>query len=267
MGPCEWPILPTCPEWDTGALPESEQGKKQARATAMAIGLLWRLTARVFGVCTVTVRPCFRPPDNSTTYRGRSTGAGPSYWPGLINGAWGNVGPCGCSSGCDCLVPESMLALPGPVVEVLEVWEDGVLVDPSAYRIKDNRWLVRIGGSWPQDQDVTAADDEPGAFVVTYRKGVAVPLDGQYAAGDLACEFLRGLAGGSCALPARAVSVARQGVDVQLLDPAQYLDAGMTGIPSVDAWVKSTNPGKAYSRPRVFSPDTMNRSSRIRPGS
>ncbi len=265
MGPCEWPILPTCPEWVADADPNSAQGKAQARAAAMAIGLLWRLTARVFGVCEVTVRPCFRPPDESTTYRGHGA-AGPSYWPGLLAGQWYNTGPCGCSSRCDCLVPDSMLSLPGPVVSVLEVRVDGEVVDPATYRIKDNRWLIRIDGTWPQDQDIQAADTEIGAFVVRYRKGVAVPLDGQYAAGDLACELLRGMNGGACALPARAVSVARQGVDVQLLDPAQYLDAGMTGIPSVDQWVKSTNPGKAYSRPRVFNPDTMGRTSRIRPG-
>lgn len=266
MGPCEWPILPTCPEWQTDPEEGSAQARNQARAEAMAVGLLWRLTARVFGVCTVTVRPCFRPPDDSTTYRGRTSGAGPSYWPGLISGQWRNVGPCGCAMGCDCTVPRSMLALPGPVVSVEQVMESGVIVDPVGYRIKDNRWLVRVDGEWPQDQDVTALDDGEGAFTVRYRKGVVVPLDGQYAAGDLACEILRGLTGGDCALPARAVSVARQGVDVQLLDPAQYLDGGMTGIPSVDQWVKSTNPGRAYSRPRVFNPDTMGRNSRIRPG-
>lgn len=266
MGPCEWDILPTCSEWQATPAPGSEQEQQQQRAKTMAVGLLWRLTARVFGVCPVTVRPCFRPPDNSTTYRGRSGGAGPSSWPGLIQGNWRSVGACGCAQDCRCLIPESMLALPGPVVDVTEVREDGIVLGPNNYRIKDNRWLLRIGGSWPQDQDLEAADNEVGAFVVSYRKGVAVPLDGQYAAGDLACEFLRGMKGGACALPSRAVSVARQGVDIQLLDPAQYLDAGMTGIPSVDQWVKSVNPGKAYSRSRVFNPDQMGRMSRIRPG-
>lgn len=266
MGPCEWGILPTCPEWVAVPDPGSEQETMQQRAETLAVGLLWRLTGRVFGVCPVTVRPCFSPPDAHTTYRGRDTGAGPSSWPGLLQGSWAS-GPCGCNSGCGCIVPTTMLALPGPVVSVTEVREDGVVLDPTAYLIKDNRWLLRVGAPWPQTQDLTAADDEPGAFVVSYLKGVVVPEDGRYAAGDLACEFLRGMLGGDCALPARAVSVARQGVEIQLLDPAQYLDGGMTGIPSVDQWVKTINPMKARSRPRVFNPDTMGEHHRIRPGS
>lgn len=264
MGPCDWDILPTCPEWQADAEPDSTQGKLQARAKAAAVGLLWNRTARIFGVCEVTIRPCFRPAPGGTTYRGRGA-AGPSWWPGLVQGTWRN-GPCGCTTACGCIVPDSEMALPAPVVEVLEVREDGVILDPANYRLRGNRWLIRVGGSWPQDQDLTAADDQPGAFVVRYRRGVKLPEDGQYAAGDLACEFLRGLKGGACALPARAISVARQGVDVQLLDPAQYLDAGLTGIPSVDAWITAVNPGKARSRPKVYNPSTMGQNHRVRAG-
>lgn len=265
MGPCDWEILPTCSDWVANPTPGSAQERNQERAEEVAKFLLWSWTAKLFGVCEHTLRPCFRPPDNSTTYRGREGGAGPSFWPGLIQGTWVN-GACGCRADCRCIIPDSMLALPGPVVSVTEVREDGVVLDPSAYRIRNGRWLMRIGGSWPQEQDLEAADNAPGAFVVTYRKGIPLPKAGQYAAGDLACEILRGISGGACALPARAVSVARQGVDIQLLDPAQYLDAGLTGIPSVDAFIKAVNPGRARSRPRVFNPDEMGRNSRIRPG-
>lgn len=265
MGPCNWDILPTCPDWDPAATPDSPAGQAQARAEAVAVWLLWSLTARVFGVCPVVVRPCFRPPDNRTTYRGRDGGAGSVFWPGLINGSWVN-GPCGCTGSHRCTVGESMLALPGPVVTVTEVRVDGQVLPADEYRIKDNRWLLRIGADWPQTQDLDADDDEPGAFTVKYTKGVAVPLAGRYAAGDLACELLRGMTGGACALPSRAISVARQGVDVQLLDPAQYLDGGLTGIPSVDAFIKSINPGKARSQPKVYNPDLMGWQSRIRPG-
>lgn len=265
MGPCEWEILPICSEWQADATPESTQGMKQARAKEMAVSLLWNLTARVFGVCEHTVRPCFRPPAAGTTYRGRDGGAGPSWWPGLVAGTWRN-GPCGCSGECGCNVPASMLSLPAPIVSVLEVREDGQILAPQHYRIQNNRWLVRVDGVWPQDQNLEAADTEPGAFVVRYRKGVAVPLAGQYAAGDLACEFLRGMDGGACALPSRAISVARQGMDIQLLDPAQYLDGGLTGIPSVDQWVKSVNPGKLRTKPRVYNPDDIGRIHRVRAG-
>lgn len=265
MGPCEWPILPRCPEWDPEPAPGSAAEANQARAEALAVDLLWSLTARVFGVCDTVIRPCFHPPNDSTTYRGREGGAGPSSWPGLIQGTWVS-GACGCRPECKCLITDRMLALPAPIVEVTEVYADGAVLDPGEYLIKDNRWLVRVGASWPQDQNLEVGDNEPGAFTVKYRRGVVVPLAGQYAAGDLACELLRGLTGGACALPARAVSVARQGIDIQLLDPAQYLDGGLTGVPSVDAWIKSTNPAKAYSRPKVFNPDQMGYTSVMRPG-
>lgn len=255
MGPCDWEFTPVCPEWATATDEEKD------RARTLAVGLLWKLTGRVFGVCTDTVRPCFAPPSKSTTYRGRSGGAGPSFWPGLINGSW-RSGSCGCSGGCGC-VPASEVALPGPIVDVTSVTIDGDVVDPAEYRVRNRRWLVRVGSAWPQTQDLEAGDLDVGAFTVNYRRGVPLPADGQFAAGDLACEFLRSGAD-ECQLPARAQSVSRQGVDIQLLDPAQYFDGGLTGVPSVDQWIKSVNPQRQYSPPAVFNADTLHDVSRMR---
>ena len=33
------------------------------------------------------------------------------------------------------------------------------------------------------------------------------------------------------------------------------LDAGLTGLPEVDLWIRSVNPDRKTHRPRVYSPD------------
>lgn len=265
MGPCGWEIEPRCSEWDANADPDTEKGRNQARAAALAIHTLWKLTACKYGVCETVVRPCFRPPDRHSTYYGRAGGMAPLRWSGLLQGNWRDSF-CRCGAACGCTDPATVLPLPGPIVDVLEVREDGQVIPAAGYRILNNRSLLRVDGVWPQNQDLAAADDAAGAFLVRYTRGYPLPEDGRYAAGDLACELLRGLSGGTCALPARAVSVARQGMDIQLADPAQYLVAGLTGIPSVDLWVKTENPIRAYSRPKVYNPDDIGSMHRVRPG-
>lgn len=263
MGPCLWPIiLPECAGWEPNPDPGSAQDLWQRSAEAAAKFILWARTGRIFGVCTVTVRPCFRAPRDVSTYRGHAA-AGPTITPGIISGSWRD-GPCGCSGGCGCTVGAAEVALPGPIADVLSVVIDGQPLPATAYRIRNRRWLLRVDGKpWPQDQDLTAPDDGVGAWTVTYRRGVPVPLDGQRAAGLLACEFLTGMRGGACAISERAVSIARQGVSIQLGDLAAAME-GSTGLPSVDAWIAAVNPGRARSPSRVYNPDTMVQANRIR---
>lgn len=64
-GPCVWPVQSSAREW-ADADPDGK-----AVAAELATNILWALTGRVFGLCEVTVRPCFSPTDYST-YRGRS---------------------------------------------------------------------------------------------------------------------------------------------------------------------------------------------------
>lgn len=258
-GPCNWNITPTCPDF-VAATPEQQQ-----TAIDLAEWLLWAWSGRVFGLCPTIVRPCFRPPDNTTTYRGHDGGAGYAYWPGLVQGQWVN-GPCGCGSPrCNCS-SKAEVPLPGPVNDILSVTVDGVEVDPDVYVVKNSRWLRRTDGAvWPQDQDLNAADDATGAFTVTYLRGVALPAAGRAAAETYACELVRGMAGGTCSIPDRAVSVARQGVDIQLLDEAQFVVEGLTGVPLVDRWILATNPRRHVAPSRVYSVDTMS-THRVRSG-
>ncbi|WP_280758935.1 hypothetical protein [Prescottella agglutinans] len=148
---------------------------------------------------------------------------------------------------------------------IVRVLVDGVTIPPEAYRIRNSRWLIRVDGKlWPQRQNLAVADDAVGAFTVTYMQGIEVPLGGQLAAGDLALEFLRARkSDGRCKIPDRAISVSRQGVDIELVDAQVLFEQGLTGIAAVDQWIASVNPHKLKSRPRVFSPDAT-RVARIR---
>ena len=244
-GPCDWPVQSSAKEWTDG------DPDDKAVAAELATNNLWALTGRVFGLCEVSVRPCFSPTDYST-YRGRS-GSGADWFPGLVSGSW-MPGSCGCSDGCN---HPSEVALPGPVHSIVQVMIDGDIVDESGYLIRNNRWLIRTdGGVWPQNQNLAVPDGAVGAFTVTYKQGIEVPLAGQLAAGDLAVEFLRARKGGKCKLPDRAISVSRQGMDIQLVDAQVLFEQGLTGVAAVDQWIASVNPHKVKSRPRVYSPDS-----------
>lgn len=167
-------------------------------------------------------------------------------------GVWRN---CGCAGGCTC-APRCEVWLPGPVAAVTTVMVDGLLIDPSAYRVDNGQYLVRTDGEcWPECQDFNLSDDtDDSTFFVTYERGTPVPLTGQLAAGKLACSYAKSCRTG-CKLPGNLSSLSRQGVDVQVVDPSTILDNGLTGIHDVDLWLRAVNPHRRVQRPRLYSPD------------
>lgn len=244
--------------------PEGEREAAQAWFEAQAIDLLWNWTDRLFGVCEVTVRPCAEGcggADGSATFWGRGPGYDPSFpragrggtstggWtPVLIGGKWMNVG-CGCISACRCSIDGAhALSLPGPVQSITSVRVDGEIVPPSAYRVDNQRLLVRLDGdTWPSCQNMLLGPDQPGTFEVVYERGVPVPVGGMVAAGRLACELAAAACGDEeCGLPERLQTVTRQGVTVGVsLTGEAWHD---TGIWSIDSWVDSI-----VKRPRGFA--------------
>jgi len=255
-GPCNWALdTSCCPDWDT-YLPAV-----QSAATTWSTYLLWALTGRRYGPCSITVRPCGRSCGGGgyMTYpvRGSDSFGAPGTWvTPYIDGAgtWRN---CVCPGACKCEAT-CQVALPGPVAVVDQVMVDGVVLDPSAYRLDNGSILVRIDGEtcWPECQDMDLANDAVGAFAVTYQRGVAVPRAGQIAAGELACEFAKACTGsGECQLPGQLASLSRQGVDVELVDPTTFLENGLTGVANVDLWIRSVNPSRLAERSRVYSGD------------
>lgn len=256
-GPCEWPV-------DTSCCPEFAAYSPTVQTNAMtwATQILDALTGRRFAQCAVNYRPCGPKCGMAAGYltwpvgEPSSTGGGmPWMIPYVDSGVWRN---CGCTGGCSCRA-RCEVPFPGSVAQVLSVTIDGLVLDPSAYRIDTYRGvptLVRTDGEcWPTCQDMNADMDEEGSFVITYKPGQVLPLAGRLAAGELACEFAKACVGAECSLPQQLASLSRNGVEVQVMDPTSLLDQGLTGLKNVDLWVKSVNPSGKHQRSRVYSPD------------
>jgi len=248
--PCGWTIDTTCcADWG------SATNTQRDRATSWATYILWALTGRRFGACEVTVRPCGTDCafyGGWMTYPVTADGVGSVWAPFIRDGSWFN---CGCMGACSC-EPRCSVWLPGPVAGVVSVTVDGVLIDPSMYRVDNRTRLVGINGQcWPTCQDMNLESPDEGSFEVTYLRGTPLPAAGQIAAGLLACEFLKACQGQDCALPPNVASITRTGVQVEMIDPTDVLTNGLTGIAEVDLFIRSVNPRGLQRRPRVISND------------
>jgi len=256
-GPCDWPIDTTCcPEWGTYSLAVQEN------ATAWATQILDNLTGHRFAQCAVNYRPCGPRCLTGFGYLtwpvgSPQSGGGGLPWmtPYVDAGIWRN---CGCSGGCSCRAAHEVPFFE-PVAAVVEVRVDGLVLDPSAYRIDYHKGvavLVRTDGEpWPLCQDMALDVDEVGAFVIVYQPGQALPKAGEIAAGQLACEFAKACVGQDCALPQQLASLSRNGVEVTVVDPTSFLENGLTGIANVDLWIRSVNPFRRTVTSRVYSGD------------
>lgn len=244
--PCnDWPLNAGC----TYGIPVDPllRTPTQAYAVSRATEILWRLTAGVYGLCPLTVRPC-----------GRKC-VGFDYWPTqTANGSWVNVA-CGCESAqCGCCYVDG-IALDGPVASVDVVLIDGVVVAPGTYRVDNGYLLTRVGAAtaWPKCQDLSLPDTEVGTFSVTYQRGSDVPLGGQGAVAALAAEIVKSCTGAACRLPSRVQQFTRQGITVDIMNDVEFLRSGLTGIPEVDQWVSSVNPHNQRSQSSIYSPDDI----------
>lgn len=243
--PCQdWPIDDAC-NFGIPANPVLRT-PLQTYAVKVASEWLWRLTAGIYGLCPVTVRPC-----------GKTCEGFFEFWPTqLPDGRWINIS-CGCEDGpCSCCrVCE--IALEGPVASVTQVKIDGIVVPAPAYRIDNGNMLVRTDGGdcWPKCQDLSLPDTQPETFSITYQKGLTVPIGGTRAVAALAAEVVKSCTASPCRLPARVQEITRQGERIQLINDVEFLKSGLTGIPEVDGWVTAVNPFGHRSKPTVWSPD------------
>lgn len=233
-------------------------------AVSMATEVLWSLSGQRFGLCEVTLRPCREDCSqdvgswvdwwSQAGYSGIS-GGGPRPW--WWDGVWANV--CGgCTSGCSCTFLDTAI-LPAPTREVLEVRLDGLVMNPSAYRVDENRKLIRTdGGRWPTCQRMDLSDDEPGTWSVRISVGEDVPMLARRAVAQLAAEFARDCAGEECTVPYNVTSLARQGVTLQFGDPRnETVDplVRLLGLRMVRLFLATYNPEKLMRRGKTYDVD------------
>lgn len=250
-GPCAaWPVQWVC-ELDPGAAAVT------GTAVASATEVLWALSGRRFGLCEVTLRPCRRDCGDGRFYDdfGPPWTARTHPRPALHAGRWTNL-VCGqCTGDCSC-TQISEAVLPAPVREIVRVTVDGQVLPPAAYRVDNNRLLVRTdGGRWPRCNNLSVADTEPGTWSVTALYGLPVPEAGRLAMGELACQIVMAAQGGDCRLPAGVQQLVRQGVTISYPDVGALLKDGRTGLYLVDMFLAAFNPDRLRNRSRVYRVD------------
>lgn len=226
---------------------------------ATASSILYFITGGQFpGRCTRTVRPC----RNTCGCWPRSSGI-PFQWAWTpYGGAW--LASDGCGNRCGCGSTSEIKLAGIPIGEIVQVKIDGAVLDPSGYELQ-GRMLVRMSDPgppvvrhrWPDCQDLTLDDDQPGTFSVTYTWGAYPPQAAKDAAAALARELWKACNGQACKLPAKATRVIRQGVTVERATTvAEMIRGGSTGLAAVDAFLAAaTGPKRPRRRPSVSSPD------------
>lgn len=166
------PPPPPCTQWTTDEQVRAcctglDPAFDLTEAIQFASEILFRLSGRRWpGECTRTVFPCAGDNCgcNADTWSWfASSGWGWAYagypsLPYMVAGGWVNKWQ-GCRGVChlDCV------DLPGTVDEVTEVLIDGVVLDPSAYKVEAYRRVCRVdGGHWPCSNDLGAEQCAPG---------------------------------------------------------------------------------------------------------
>lgn len=223
----------------------------------VALGLAWTtlqtLSAYQIAICPVTVRPGHERYRLGSYFVAPVLSQGRPYspfFPQVQNGVWTNIW-CG-----EEVRHVEEVFLPGPVGSIESVQIDGVVIDPSAYRVDDGNRLVRQDGElWPTNQNFNVPDGMPGSFSVTYYHGATADVLVQYAAGVLAEEYLKAMFNRDCRLPLGATTIVRQGITVEVQQ--DFFDGGRTGIHEVDAVIFRFNPYGQKTQSAIFSLDTV----------
>lgn len=251
FGPCSaWDPIWIC---DVSAKSPTATGYAAQAATE----IIWAMSGRQFGLCTVTLRPCRRTcfgdswwspygePWNTSSYVG----------PFGFNSFWFDLSCGSCMGGCSCSeVPE--VVLPAPVSRIVQVKMDGTPMATGAYRVDNNRLLVRTDGQrWPRCNNLARDDTYAGTWSVTAQYGQDVPVSGQLSVGEMACEILKAMDGEDCRLPAGIQSLARQGIEINFPEVGTLIKDGITGLYLVDQFVAAVNPSHLKARSRVYSVD------------
>ena len=224
-----WPV-----QWPSSVKTDNYDPETLERAAALAVSSLRALTLNRVGPVRVSAQPCGHHQEGTySAFRAV---------PGSLVPAATDL-RCRCSLRCSCSF-STRVKLIAPVVSIEQVLVEGRPVDPANYTIEGGAYLVSKTDPWPVC----------GNFTVDYYSGYPVSKEGQYVAGILAEEFLKGMDNpAKCRLPRGVTEINRQGVTISI--EAGLFPDGMTGLPEVDAFIYLWNPNGLKTRPRVYSPD------------
>ena len=235
--PCTWPV-------DYKCLPDDADPTHIRDAVDTAVGVLWALTGRRFGVCPTEARPC--PPGRTYGVHGHILDPDPR---------WAGSAPQACvTAGCD---RDGAILLPGPVHRVTGITVNGEDFALDTITVQGNRVWRSHSLPWPP-QDLTIPSGQQGTWSLKYDRGVPAPPGAAHAVGALAGEFYQACHGDAskCRLPRRTSSVQRQGVTVTMVSPEEIFESGSTGLNEVDLWIKAHNPHRLSQPSEVWSPDS-----------
>ena len=128
------------------------------------------------------------------------------------------------------------------------------LLELGDYEIASG-FRLRIAGSVPLPRNVYDPQSRCMTEIhVEYTYGSKPPPAIQSAIDAYAKELELAVTNPSeCKLPKRVTSIASQGINMTLLDPQDFLDKGLTGLPAVDSVLRVFNPGRAKARARLFT--------------
>ena len=239
MNMTDWPV-----DWEQ--IPERETEADRVawqQAADTAVGVLWALTGRQYGLRAVEARPCPQGACVGLPLRGTS------WEPVLDGGVVRNVSTVATYCG-----REGGVHLPGPVHQLLGWVVDGEERPADELHLQGGQVYRVSGEGWP-GQDLGRPATEQGTWAVRYLQGVPVPPGGGYAVARLAQEFHAAATGGRCQLPRRVQNVTRQGVTVSMIDPSDIFASGATGLPEVDLFIRAHNPYRQAAPSEVWSPD------------
>ncbi len=234
----------------------------------VASAWLWRATGRQWsGPAQETVRPVprYRTMDSLSRGQRYASSLTDPYYFDSRTGTYGWTGYGRSEGAYEVELGEY------PVISIEQVVIDGaILATPlasgaPAYRLDDERWLVRCdGSSWPCGQNwmlpsgpgALPAGEQIDTWEVTMTWGASPPADGVHAATILAGEL--GLANTNAEqsrLNPRIQSVVRQGESMLLMDPQMLIQGETWGVREIDLLVHNLNPHKLQQPTAVLSPD------------
>ncbi len=181
-----------------------------AEVVDAATDILFLLSdGRVHGRCTRTARPM------------KAGACGPTDME--MYGTW----PATRFGGAD------VIPIPGldPTIDSVKI--DGATLDPSAYKMVDGEFLLRVEGAWPTSNSLTKASSDEGVFELTWTYGPTVDWITRQAAIEMACELLSSATSGKSHLPKGVTSANIQGAAVEIRESIEGGDESTAGMERV----------------------------------